>query len=355
VAFALAFNFIAQSATVHLEDPAWMLANYAGPDAFLAQAGKAYFPALFAWKAASSASLPGLGWAAANLGIGVLLAALAAICLGRAYAASLSLFGETRLKKIKGARGFIDRRLKRENSLWTHFLREFRAMNREPVYFLNGPFIVILMPAIIAVMLLAQRKNIADLVTKLQSLGDGPWLMLIAACAGAFLGSSTSITCTAVSRDAKVLPYLKSLPMSIREYVMAKFLHGFAFSLFGALVGSIGLGLPLGLGLPDMLGATFIALSISALIDIAGLWLDTVHPRLAWDNPTAALKQNTNSVVVILGTMGLLGGLGVLSALLRLDRLGFLLFYGLLPALLAGLAFALYPRYAERKLASLEC
>lgn len=354
LAFALAFNFVIQSTMSRLDDSAWLLANFGQPDALLMRMGRAYLPALLTWKASNSGLLAGLGCALANLSAGLVLAVLAAFALGPAYASSLSRFGDVKIKRIKASRNFLEKKLKARSLRFTLFMRELRNMNREPVYFINGPMIVLLMPVIVAIMVLAQGQNLGELKAMVAGLGQGPWLMLIAAAAGAFLGSSTSITCTSISRDAKVLSYLKSLPLPIGEYALAKFLHGFSFSAFGAVVGVAFIGAFAGLPAPEWAGAFFIALAFSAFIDVLGLWLDTANPRLSWDNPTAAMKQNVNAVIVILGTMALVGGLGVLAAVLRLGILENLLAFGLLPALLAAGGLALYPRYAIKKIASLE-
>jgi ABC-2 type transport system permease protein len=354
LAFALGFNFLVQSAVANMGNPAWILAHYAGPDAFLARAGHTWFPALLVWLSLDSAFLPGLGWAFLNLLAGLGVAALAALLLGPAYGASLSRFGEARLRRLRSSRGFIEQAIRRSGQGRALLLREIRLMNREPVYFLNGPFVVLLMPVIIAVAVLAQGESFRALLGGLKGLGDGPWLMLIAAAFGAFVASSTSITCTSISRDAKALPFLKSLPVEPSALALAKFLHGFIFAAFGALVGSLGLGLAMGLGLAKALGALFIGLSLASLVNIGGLWLDTANPRLSWDSPTAALKQNPNAVISILGAMGLIGSLAALAAVLKLSTLAFLVLYGLVPALLAGLALAAYPRYAAKRLAELE-
>lgn len=352
--FALVFNFLVQSAASRLQDPAWLLANYAGPDALVARIGRAYLPAYLSWKATTSGWTAGLGAALGNLALGAAAILALVAALGPAYASSLARFGETRIRKLASASGFIGKTMRRRGLGTGLFLREWRLMNREPVYLLNGPLIVLLMPVIMAIALVTQRDQLAPLLQGLEQLGDGPWAMLVAAAFGAFLASSTSITCTAVSRDAKVLSWIKSLPIPMRRYALAKFLHGLFFAGFGALVGGLGLGLVLGLGALEALGALFIALSVGSLVNIAGLWLDTLNPRIAWDSPTAALKQNPNAVIVILGAMGLIGGLGALAATLRLSTLGFTLLYGLVPALLAALALWLYPAYAERRLARLE-
>jgi ABC-2 type transport system permease protein len=354
--FALAFNFLVQGNAARMSDPAWIRENYAGPGSTLHSLGQAYLPALLAFKALSGKGLAGLGLSFVNLALGLGASALAVLLLGPAYAKSLSSFGETRLRRMASSGAFIERKIRSSPPSLALLKREIRLMNREPMYFLNGPFIVLLMPVILAVALLAQGQSLEGINTALASLHwEGtPYLMLVAAAAGAFLGSSTSITCTAVSRDAKALAWLKALPLDYADLGMSKFLHGFVFALFGSLVGGLGLGLALGLGALEILGALFIAIALSSLFTISGLWLDTAMPRLTWDNPTAAMKQNPNSVIVILGVMGVLGALGALAAFIRLGFLGFLLAYGLLPAILAGGALRLYPAFAERRLGALE-
>lgn len=358
--FALAFNLYMQAAMARIQDPAWLYANYAGPDSILARIGSAYPPSLLVWRsldrAAAGAGLAGIPplIGLALIGAGATLAVV--FLLGKPYAKSLVAFGEGVLKKIdrSEASRYIGHRFRSSPPLLALFKREFRLMNREPGYFLNGPFVVILMPVIFALMYLVQGETFSALGAQLASMGGNSLALLVSAGAGAFIGSATSITCTALSRDAKALPYLKALPISAGTYMLAKLLHGLVFSLLGALTGGLGLGLVLGLGPARALGAVFIAFSFSALADMAGLWLDTANPRLSWDNPIAALKQNPNAVIVILGAMGLIALLGWLSTTLPFGDGGFVIVYGGGLAALFGVLLALYPRYAETRLAEIE-
>ncbi|MDP3176684.1 MAG: hypothetical protein Q8M76_02190, partial [Spirochaetaceae bacterium] len=354
LAAALLFNIYIQGATTRLTDHAWILENFAGPDAIVARIGSAYPPAFLAWASLSKTGLAGAVPALANLALGGAVAAGTALLFGPAYARSLLGFDEQSFKRLADKASFIVRTFRRRRPLVSLFLREVRLMNREPVYLLNGPLVPILMPLIFGVMYFVQREALSELAGKLGSFRVGSGDFLSAAAAGAFLGSSTSITCTAISRDAKALPFLKALPIAYSEYAMAKFLHGFAFAAYGAVVGVAGVGFVLGLPFLEIVGAFAIALSFSSMTNIGGLWLDTANPRLSWDNPMAALKQNPNSVIAILGTMGLIGALGALSAALSWSKLAFFLVYGGLSAAIASLAVAAYPRYAAKRIAELE-
>jgi ABC-2 type transport system permease protein len=358
MAFAILFNIYIQSATSRMGDSAWLLAHFAGPDALLARAGLAYPPAFLGWKSMTAGGLAGPGYGLANLIVGGAAVTLVALALGKTYARSLLGFDELRVKRVAATASFMERSFRRRRPLVALLLRELRLMNREPIYFINGPFIILLMPLFLALAFFTQKERLGALLTQAASFTRGPGAMLAVAAFGAFLGSSTSICSTAISRDAKTLPYLKALPLPYRSFGLAKFLHGFAFALFGSLVGGAGGAALMGLPLLESVAAFLLALAFSSFTCIAGLWLDTANPRLSWDNPTAALKQNPNSSILIVAAMAALGALGALSAALNSlpgwGRLAFFALYFTLFAGLAAAALAAYPRYAERRIGEIE-
>jgi ABC-2 type transport system permease protein len=358
--FALAFNIWIQGSMTRLSDPGWILHNYAGPGTVLNLVGSSWPPSLVAWEALAAAAAgrwpEGLALALGLAVAGTAVAALVATGLGGVYGRSLLDFGEGVLKKLGRSEtaDFIGRGFARKGALRALFLRENRLMNREPIYFLNGPFIVILMPVILVIMYFVQRSNFAELAGAVEGLRGGPAGLLIGAGFGAFLGSSTSITCTALSRDAKALVYLRALPVAPRTYLLAKLAHGLFYALFGSVVGGVGTAIILGLDAVTALLSVFVALSFSALFNLAGLWIDTANPKLSWDNPVAAMKQNPNAVIAILGTMALIGGLGGLSTILPLGVAGFSLVYGGGALVVFASLLAAYVKYAGSRLESLE-
>jgi ABC-2 type transport system permease protein len=192
-----------------------------------------------------------------------------------------------------------------------------------------------------------------DLAGVLALLRNGGGAIL-AGLAGAFLGSGTSISCTALSRDAKALPFLKSLPLSAGRFMLAKLAHGLVFALFGSIMGAGLSGYALRLSASDMAAALIVAIGLSFLLNLGGLWLDTANPRIKWDNPMAALKQNPNSVIAILGAMGIAGASGYAAFALGLSTWVFAFWFGILPLLAFALLLFPYPRYAAKRIAALE-
>ena len=357
--FALGFNLYYQSIMARMGDPQWLADHMTGPDSLIASIGRAYPPSLYTWRALSNpVSWGALADAGRLLGLCLTGPVLAVIFLSHPYAASLPGFNEGYVKKMskKDEQMFFLKEFKQRPLFLTLFMREFNAMNREPMYLLNGPFIIILLPLIMGVMFLVQRDalmNEPEIAAILEYIKTGAG-QTAAALLGAFLGSGTSIACTALSRDAKALPYIKSLPLKRSAYMFAKLAHGLLFAGLGSFLGAGLLAILLGLSAADALGAIAVALALSALINMAGLWLDTANPRLDWNSPVAAMKQNPNSVIQILASMFLIGGAGYLSFTMDWNKPLFLLLVGL-PAFLLFLGLAwLYQPYAEKRLGQLE-
>ncbi len=352
---ALGFNILYQGMVVKLQDPAWVIENLGNPDAILARLGTAWPPSLFAYRA-MSAPLAGSSalWTLANLALGLGAAALVVSALGPTFVASLRGFGERRFKRLEHADSFLATRLVAKPAFLTLFRREFVLMNREPMYLLNGPFIVVLMPLILGIMFVVQKDALAEEFGFLGALTGGSAGMLIAAGAAAFLGAGTSIACTAVSRDAKMLAGVKALPVSPAAYFLAKLAHAEVFGVFGAVVGAGIVGYALKLGAGAALLGGLVGLSFSTLVNLAGLYLDMAMPKLRWENPISALKQNINSVVVLLGAMALIGGLGYLSTQLALGTLAMAALYGGGSLALVAALLAAFPAWSRRRFAALE-
>ena len=355
--FALGFNFYIQSVTAKATDPAG-LALFASPESLVSRIGQAWIPSWLAWKALAGASEPsGVLAVLGNLAIGFGGCALVVALFGKPYVNALQAFNETTFSRRKlpgssavGGGGVFSRK----SAMSALVRREVRLMNREPMYLLNGPFVVVLMPAIFAIMFVAQRDALSEAMSALGPLIAGPAGYLVPAGLGAFLGSATSIACTAVSRDAKALAWMKALPVTPFRYFLAKFIHAELFSVFGALVGCGAGGILLGIGWIDLFIAFILSLLFATAFNMGGLWLETASPRLRWDNPIAAMKQNPNAVIAILGAMGFLGGMAVLATSITLPRYAYAAAFGILFAIPIALWVALYPRYASRRYGEME-
>ena len=224
-------------------------------------------------------------------------------------------FSEQYIKKMNKAQSvsFLRTNTGRQSPLMALFLREFRSMNREPVYFLNGPFIIILLPVILGISLyfsMGDQGSLGEITTLARSNFTPVQQVLVSIVTGAFLGSATSITCTSLSRDAKHIGYIKTLPVSSSLYLGAKLIHGMLFGLIGCLVAAAVSIVLFQVDEPLVVLVLASSFVLTLLFNVLGLYIDTVNPQLRWENPVAAMKQNVNAVIMMLLEMLSLGALG---------------------------------------------
>jgi ABC-2 type transport system permease protein len=294
-----------------------------------------------------------------NVALGIALCTMVSHVFSKGYGKILTTFGEsssikatskTQRRTKQGQNAFRER-----NVFFSLFSREIRLMNREPMFFLNGPFVILLIPLILILTFITRRNAILNLALNLRTyLFADSAAYLIPAGFCVFLASSTSITCTSFSRDAKSLYFLKSMPLLPRSIIMAKLAHGLVFAALGIAIGTLSSALLLKIESVDMLIALVLAMLGSLCLNLAGLVIDTFWPRLSWENPISALKQNPNSVIMILGTMGLIAGLGILSRALPAGKYFCAILYGILFSVASGVLWFVLSNYGVKKFRRME-
>ncbi len=201
------------------------------------------------------------------------------------------------------------------------FSKEFSEIIRTPLYFFNtlgGGFI---MPLAILIPLFAQGLVTKDTLLGLRHLL--PMLplfrlelnflaVLVGMALGIFLGSVAGPLSSSFSREGKHIWLIKSLPIRVRDQVLGRLLVALAiqslvilpmllvFIFFMAPAWELVLLIFLG----NIFSGTFVGL--------LGLSIDATRPKLVWDNPQEAMKQNLNLAITMFTSWALLGGLGYL-------------------------------------------
>ena len=287
-------------------------------------------------------------------------AALPALVIGfmsKLYTDSLIGFNEKSIKKLeaKQVSSFLHKNIKKSSPFIAYVKREFRMMNRTPVYLLNGPFSIIFMPILLIVISIAKGLNLNNIPPNIIDFMQGNAGFVITGLAAGFLGSMTNIADTALSRDAKFIPFIKSLPVDIAVYMYAKLAHAMIFALFAIVIGVGFAGFIFKFGLIHIVLSSLVALCFSALVNLVSLFLDTAHPKLHWDNPVAAMKQNTNVLFIMFFNMIILALSAVVVFFSMNSYLWLILIYFCgIPAAVFAVLIKPYGIYAENKIASIE-
>ena len=291
------------------------------------------------------------------------------------YIKTLNGFSDIKSKKISKAKAqdVINRNVKTNSVFSTLFTRDLRTMFREPSFFANGPLLLIILPVIMLLsggisIIMSSKDNLSAIMNQLQMIfmqmsPEGMmrfkhYATLIIAAVAIFMGNCTNVASTSFSREGKALYDLKAMPIECDTIVLVKFWHAFMYCIIAVVIiaiyfiGAVALfNIPLTTAevCTMLLEACIITLLVSLVLIFTEMFIDTVNPKLQWENPTAAFKQNLNAVVSSFISMGVVAIFVVLMIFLPKTGLGMLLIGVIFAVIAAPLGF-LYFRYAVKRI-----
>ncbi len=176
--------------------------------------------------------------------------------------------------------------------------KEIRLLVRSPVAFLNCVLINFLWPILILVMLFGYGYSIEAVRVSLSMLGKGAIIAIFVGIS-AFTSSANAITSTSISREGKLLYFVKFLPVEISAQLNAKILTGALLS-FGAVALMAVVLVYLGVEIAVVLVALILGMAASFVCSAIGLFIDALKPKLVWINEQQAIKQNLNVLLHML-------------------------------------------------------
>lgn len=210
------------------------------------------------------------------------------------------------------------------------FHREWQTLMKTPAYFLNAVVPTLLLPLFVLIagavaVYVKADVNLPSLSYIRDAMGeffggDLQLQLMVGLFVGMGLtvfGSSSGIAASAISRDAKHLGFLKSIPVAAKSIFFSKLSVGILISLIGPVF-MILLSLIIVPFFPVLyLTAIVSAIVASYAVSSAELLLDIRWPSLDWTDETRAMKSNRN--VMIASLVGYFGVMGVFFAALFLQ------------------------------------
>lgn len=193
---------------------------------------------------------------------------------------------------------------------WKSYLaNDVRVMLRTPAYSFNIVFAAFIIPLMFILMIGIQIKTIRPVIEENLVVngvftlpGFPTWAIALAAglFVTAFVAGSSSGSATAISRmGLRGVEWMKTIPMPISQQVMLKMVPSIFLSIIGSQLCVIVLHMlaPYPVWYDLLYFAGNIAASI--LANEMGLLADLIHPKLIWDSETNAVKNNTNSLILL--------------------------------------------------------
>jgi ABC-2 type transport system permease protein len=333
---------------------------FSSPDSLLQQVGSRFPPSIWATKAlAGGLSASGLTHLLLFAGVSIfLLIGLAAGAEALFYRGLVGLSESARRGRRLSRADMARKMSSGRRPIRALFLREWRLMNRTPIFLLNGILTVLIVPIVILVLSTAgsQSSDLGSLLKVLSSKNPLPAILASAAFM-TVCGSLNGTASSAISREGSQFWISKVIPVSPRDQVAAKFLLSYLVAVLGVAAASVVLLWRFGVGPGIAALALGLALAATFSLTAAGLAIDVARPLLDWINPQKAIKQNLNVFIAFLVDLGFLALLGIGSSSLsrRGVRAGTILEgLGLVLVGLAAAAWALLGKYAEKRYPAIE-
>ena len=309
----------------------------------------------------------------AAIGGGVLFGLVPLV--GGMYVKTLNGFSDVKSKKIstEKAEEVINKDVRSVSVFHALFVRDYRNVVREPAFFANGPLFVYLFPVIFilsfSIGFIASGQGLGGLIGAIKESAQGAnaevleLVKYIAAISGAaftvFSGTFANLATTSFSREGKALNDLKAMPVDFNMIIKVKFWHAMLYVGIADVISIIIIiasyclfQVPLSFGqlFAVMLVMTIMAVAVSLLLIFIDMFIDTAHPKLNWENPMMASKQNLNVLWSMLLSMITVGVVILLLVFVLPKKLYALVIVSVIYAIISAPVGAGYFKYAEKRL-----
>ncbi|SKB00755.1 Putative ATP-binding cassette [Caloramator quimbayensis] len=304
--FAIGYQYLINKVLVN-NNPQYLIEFLTKQNGLIDVFGRVYYLSILLSKGILGYNtFQGILYIIAFLILSVSFVYLLLILMSKIYYSSIIGGNEINKKYYKLNKSENNKIFKSRGIISTLLLREIKLMNREPIYLLNGPLVIFLLPVMMYFVLLFNKESMKEITVMLSNKDIIKHIGIYGGIIILFLGISTSITSTCISREGKGFYFLKSLPIKAEQLILAKFLHG---AIFGAIGGIMVCCLMAYFKIPIISIIIAFLIGNILLFDfyIIGIIIDFKWPKLNWDNPQKAMKQNINPVILILLSMGVMG------------------------------------------------
>lgn len=210
----------------------------------------------------------------------------------------IGLTSSTSNKKTKTLEQLLSH-AKPHSQAYAYFLKEIRILFRTPVFFTNCIAINFVWPIFVYAMYKLQSNPIS--LTTLQQLYTKKDIRIQLFFLLGIIGISVidaalnSLTSNALSREGKHFSFMKYIPVPYETQWLVKVMIGILFPTLGVLIYFIPFCILV--KIPWLHTLLFIFLSIMSIsfVSFMGIYIDSIQPKLIWDDELSALRENYNT------------------------------------------------------------
>ena len=235
----------------------------------------------------------------------------------RFYINSVSRLGEG-THRARNKAVHMDRALQRKSVFVSYMKKEWRILRRTPVFFTNCILITMIWPVFMVITGALTGTSMTPSALN-EKIGDGNTgfalgAMITAIAAPLIMGGMNSLGSNAFSREGKHYEVIRFLPVAVSVQWNAKAAIGVLVTFFGTAPFLLIFGFYAGVPVLQILLYILLSAAASFAVTYLGMLLDSVNPKLVWEDALSALRENYNTffgMAVAIGMAAVLGGLAV--------------------------------------------
>lgn len=182
---------------------------------------------------------------------------------------------------------------------FSYFMKEVRILTRTPVFFTNCIAINFLWPIFVYAMLKIQHYeiSIANLRQLYATKDIRIQLFFLLGVIGIsiLVAALNSLSSNAISREGKHFSFMKYIPVSYWTQWNAKAFVGILFPAVGVLIFFLPACVVIQVPLVHILLFTLLSLMSISFVAYMGIYIDSIQPKLIWDDEMSALRENYNT------------------------------------------------------------
>lgn len=188
---------------------------------------------------------------------------------------------------------------KQRSPAYSYFLKEVRILTRTPVFFTNCIAINFLWPIFIYAMIKIMHYNITlDLLRSQyaeRNLRIQLFFLLGIVGISVIVAALNSLSSNAISREGKHFSFMKYIPVPYETQWNVKTFVGILFPAVGVLIYFIPACILIHVPAVHIIMFTLLSLMSITFVASMGIYIDSIQPKLIWDDEMSALRENYNT------------------------------------------------------------
>ena len=191
--------------------------------------------------------------------------------------------------------------IEKKNIFISYLSKESKILFRSPVFFVNCILINFIWPIFVYVIYKLSIKSITFKSLISMASTDNFLIMSLITILGIsiLVPSLNSVASSSFSREGKSFYFLKYIPISLKIQCLIKLSFSFIVSFGSIFIFTTIFFIVLKVSMFKILLFDLVSVLCVLLICMIGLFVDSIQPKLVWDDEINSLRENYNTFVVM--------------------------------------------------------